>query len=192
MRTVREFVNAKRLMEAEGLRRSREFKLWIMVEVPSTVLMIDRFIQEGLDGVSFGTNDLTMLILGIDRGDASVQEIYDERNPAVLRAMGHVIRVCREAGVTTSVCGQAPSNYPEVVEFLVREGATSLSVNPDKVLETKHLVAALERKLILEGMRSLRPGRQDPLLGLGLPAAASGATGLTNLLGAGGFGSRAA
>src|SRR3989454_1738601 len=136
--------------------RGLDFKLWIMVEVPATVLLIDKFVDEGIDGISFGTNDLTMLILGIDRADASIQEIYDERNLAVLRAMSHVIRVCSEKGVTTSICGQAPSNYPEVVEFLVREGAVSMSVNPDKVIETKLLVAAIEQKLILEGMRKTR------------------------------------
>jgi pyruvate,water dikinase len=102
-----------------------------------------------------------MLILGIDRDDASIQEIYDERNLAVLRAMSHVIRICSEAGVTTSICGQAPSNYPEVVEFLVREGAVSMSVNPDKVIETKQLVAGIEQKLILEGMRRMRDSNGD-------------------------------
>src|SRR5260370_10787397 len=70
--------------------------------------------------------------------------------------MSHVIRICSEAGVTTSICGQAPSNYPEVVEFLVREGAVSMSVNPDKVIETKQLVAGIDQKLILEGMRRMR------------------------------------
>ena len=156
VRTVDEFRQAKRIMEEEGLRSSPDFKVWIMVEVPSTVLLIDKFIEAGIDGVSFGTNDLTMLILGIDRDDASVQEIYDERNLAVLRAMSHVIRVCRRNGVTTSVCGQAPSNYPEIVEFLIREGATSISVNPDKVIETRNLVASLERKIMLEDLRNLR------------------------------------
>src|SRR2546428_4693943 len=130
-----------------------------MVEVPATVLLIDKFVDEGIDGISFGTNDLTMLILGIDRDDASIQEIYDERNLAVLRAMSHVIRVYRDVGVTTSICGQAPSNHPEVVEFLVREGAVSMSVNPDKVIETKQLVAGIEQKLILEGMRKMRDDR---------------------------------
>lgn len=154
VRTVEELRYAKRIMEDEGLVRGPDFKVWIMVEVPSTVLCIDQFLDEGIDGVSFGTNDLTMLILGADRDDASVAEVYDERNPAVLRAMSHVIRVCQERGVTTSICGQAPSNYPEVVEFLLREGATSLSVNPDRVIETKHLVAQLERKLILEASRA--------------------------------------
>jgi pyruvate,water dikinase len=151
----------REIMEEEGLKRSPDFKLWIMCEVPATVLLIDKFVQEGIDGISFGTNDLTMLILGIDRDDASIQEIYDERNLAVLRAMSHVIRICSEAGVTTSICGQAPSNYPEVVEFLVREGAVSMSVNPDKVIETKQLVAGIEQKLILEGMRRMRDSNGD-------------------------------
>ena len=156
VRRVEEFIQAKKIMEEEGLKKGPDFKVWIMVEVPSTVLLIDKFIEAGIDGVSFGTNDLTMLILGIDRDDAAVQEIYDERNLAVRRAISHVIRTCRKYGVTTSVCGQAPSNYPEMVEFFVREGATSISVNPDKVIETRNLVAAIERKLTLEELRNLR------------------------------------
>ncbi|MEM1654857.1 MAG: phosphoenolpyruvate synthase [Nitrososphaerota archaeon] len=155
VRRIEEFVQAKRIMEEEGLVRGPDFKIWIMVEVPSTVLLIDKFIEAGIDGVSFGTNDLTMLILGIDRDDASVQEIYDERNLAVKRALSHVIRVCRKHGVTTSVCGQAPSNYPDIVEFLVREGVTSISVNPDKVIETREMVASIERKIMLERMMEL-------------------------------------
>src|SRR5213596_751131 len=162
VRTLEDFRNARKILEEEGLKRGPDFKLWIMVEVPATVLLIDKFVDEGIDGISFGTNDLTMLILGIDRDDASIQEIYDERNLAVLRAMRHVIRVCNEKGVTTSICGQAPSNYPEVVEFLVREGAVSMSVNPDKVIETKQLVAGIEQKLILEGMRMMRRNNGDP------------------------------
>jgi pyruvate,water dikinase len=160
VRTIEEFRNAKKIMEEEKLIRGPDFKLWIMVEVPSTVLLIDKFIDEGIDGVSFGTNDLTMLILGIDRDDASIQEIYDERNLAVLRAMSHVIRICKSRGVTTSICGQAPSNYPEVVEFLIREGVTSLSVNPDKVNETRQLVASIEQKIILEELRALKEERR--------------------------------
>ena len=156
VRRVEEFIQAKKIMEEEGLKRGPDFKVWIMVEVPSTVLLIDKFIEAGIDGVSFGTNDLTMLILGIDRDDAAVQEIYDERNLAVRRAISHVIRTCRKYGVTTSVCGQAPSNYPEMVEFFIREGATSISVNPDKVIETRNLVASIERKLMLEELMSLR------------------------------------
>jgi pyruvate,water dikinase len=152
VRTIAEFKRVKQLMDEEGLKRGPDFKHWIMCEVPSTVLLIDKYVEEGIDGISFGTNDLTMLILGIDRDDAAIQEIYDERNLAVLRAMSHVIRICREKGVTTSICGQAPSNYPEIVEFLLGEGATSLSVNPDKVVETRLLVAKIEKKL--EGQKT--------------------------------------
>jgi len=161
VRRVEEFIQAKRIMEEEGLIQGPDFKVWIMVEVPSTVLLIDKFIEAGIDGVSFGTNDLTMLILGIDRDDAAVQEIYDERNLAVKRALSHVIRVCRKHGVTTSVCGQAPSNYPDIVEFLVREGVTSISVNPDKVIETRELVASIERKIMLERLMELEERLND-------------------------------
>jgi len=157
VRTIQEFQAAKKIMEEEGLKRGPDFKHWIMCEVPSTVLLIDKFIDEGMDGISFGTNDLTMLILGIDRDDAAIQEIYDERNLAVLRAMSYVIRVCKKRGVTTSICGQAPSNYPEIVEFLLGEGATSLSVNPDKVIETRLLVAEIEKKL------EKRKGEAEPI-----------------------------
>lgn len=157
VRTIHEFREAKKIMDEEGLKREPDFKHWIMCEVPSTVLLIDKFIDEGIDGISFGTNDLTMLILGIDRDDAAIQEIYDERNLAVLRAMSYVIRICKERGVTTSICGQAPSNYPEIVEFLLGEGATSLSVNPDKVIETRILVAGIEKKL------EKRKGEAEPI-----------------------------
>src|SRR5438874_1336488 len=97
VRTLEDFRNAKKILEEEGLKRSPDFKLWIMCEVPATVLLIDKFVLEGIDGISFGTNDLTMLILGIDRDDASIQESYDERNLAVLLSMRNVIWICSEA-----------------------------------------------------------------------------------------------
>jgi len=161
VRTLAEFRVAKKLMEEEGLVRGPDFKLWIMVEVPSSGIIIDKFIEEGIDGVSFGTNDYTMLILGLDRNDAAVQELYDERDLAVLRLVSHVIRVCREHGVTTSICGQAPSNYPEYLEFLIREGATSISVNPDVVVRTRLMAASLEQKVLLEELRHARESRSE-------------------------------
>ncbi|MHA1594813.1 MAG: phosphoenolpyruvate synthase [Candidatus Baldrarchaeia archaeon] len=152
VRTVEELREIKRIMKEEGLDPDEDpdFKLWIMVEVPSTVFLIDKFIEEGIDGVSFGTNDLTQLILGIDRNDASVQEIYDERNLAVLRALAYVIKVCKRYGVTTSICGQAPSQYMDYLEFLVRMGVTSISVNPDAVQEARRLVAMIEQRILTE------------------------------------------
>ncbi|MHA1722903.1 MAG: phosphoenolpyruvate synthase [Candidatus Baldrarchaeia archaeon] len=152
VRTLEEFEEAKKIIKEEGLdpEKDPDFKLWIMVEVPSTVFLIEEFCKSGIQGVSFGTNDLTMLILGIDRNDAAVQELYDERNLAVLRALAYVIKICKKYGVTTSICGQAPSVYPDYLEFLVRMGATSISVNPDAVIEARRMVAMIEQRILME------------------------------------------
>ncbi|MBI5583612.1 MAG: phosphoenolpyruvate synthase, partial [Deltaproteobacteria bacterium] len=152
VRTLWEFRKTLALMREEGLdhRLEPDFQLWIMVEVPSACLQIDEFCREGIDGVSFGTNDLTMLVLGVDRNDTSVQELYDERDLAVLRAIAYTITVCRKYGVTTSICGQAPSVYPDYLEFMIRLGCTSISVNPDRVTASRHMAAVIEQKIQLE------------------------------------------
>lgn len=159
VRTLEVFRKTVRIMREEGLdnRIDPDFKLWIMVEVPSACLMIDEFCKEGIDGVSFGTNDLTMLVLGVDRNDTSVQEIYDERNLAVLRAIAYTIAICRKHGVTTSICGQAPSVYPDYLEFMIRCGSTSISVNPDTVVASRKMVAAVEHKIQLENALGITP-----------------------------------
>lgn len=152
VRTLDVFRKTVNIMKEEGLdhRTDNSFQLWIMVEVPSAVFMIDEFCKEGIDGVSFGTNDLTMLVLGVDRNDASVQELYDERNLGVLRAIAYTMTVCKKYGVTTSICGQAPSVYPDYLEFMIRCGATSISVNPDTVVSSRKSVAAIEEKIQME------------------------------------------
>lgn len=152
VRTRRVFRETVRIMREEGLdhRGNPDFQLWIMVEVPSACFMIEEFCKEGIDGVSFGTNDLTMLMLGVDRNDTSVQELYDERNLGVLRAIAYTMAVCKKHGVTTSICGQAPSVYPDYLEFMIRCGCTSISVNPDTVVSARRSVAMLERKIQLE------------------------------------------
>ena len=152
VRTLWVFREAVRIMREEGLdhRMDKDFQLWIMVEVPSSVFLIEEFCQEGIDGISFGTNDLTMLILGVDRNDVKVQELYDERDLAVLRALAYCITICRKQGVTTSICGQAPSVYPDYLEFLLRCGSTSISVLPDSVVGARKMVASLERKIQME------------------------------------------
>ncbi len=160
VRTLDELRAIKRILAEEGLERGKDFKLWIMVEVPSTVLLIEEFCKEGIDGVSIGSNDLTQLILGIDRDNSMLASEFDERNEAVLRAIEHVIKVCRRYGVTVSICGQAPSVYPEIVERLVQMGITSVSVNPDAVERTKTLVASAERRLMLEAARKLLEGKE--------------------------------
>jgi pyruvate,water dikinase len=152
VRTLRVFRETVRIMREEGLdhRGHPDFQLWIMVEVPSACFMIEEFCREGIDGVSFGTNDLTMLILGVDRNDVSVQELYDERNLGVLRAIAYTIAICKKHGVTTSICGQAPSVYPDYLEFMIRCGCTSISVNPDTVVSSRRNVAVVEQKIQME------------------------------------------
>ncbi len=141
--------SVKQMLSAEGLRQSLDFKLWMMVEVPSNVFLIDEFIATGIDGISIGSNDLTQLILGVDRDSAMLAEIFDERNKAVMQAMERVITACRAEGVTTSICGQAPSFYPEITEKLVSWGINSVSVSPDMIDKTREIIAAAEAKLKL-------------------------------------------
>jgi pyruvate,water dikinase len=153
VRKVDEVIRIKEIMKEEGLERSKDFKLWIMVEVPSTVFLIEKFCEAGIDGVSIGSNDLTQLILGLDRDSSIIAEQFDERDEAVLRAIKYVIDVCRKYNVTVSICGQAPSVWPEYAEKLVEYGITSISVNPDAIDRTRKIVASAEQKIILEMAR---------------------------------------
>ena len=148
-RTVDEAAKVTALMAEEGLRRSADFKVWLMAEIPSNIILADQFNQY-VDGYSIGSNDLTMLILGCDRDNDTVAKIFDERNLAVKRAIRHLIEVAHRDGKTVSICGQAPSVYPDFTEFLVRSGIDSISVNPDAVKSTKHWVAQIEQRIILD------------------------------------------
>ncbi len=161
VRRIGELRAIKDIMEDVKMYRTRDFKLWIMVEVPSTVVLIDQFCKEGIDGVSIGTNDLTQLTLGIDRDNATLAKGFDERNEAVLRSLRRVISTCNKFGVTSSLCGQAPSVYPEFAEKLVEFGITSMSVNPDAVERTRKIVASAEQKIILHRLRSLQQAGKD-------------------------------
>ena len=149
VRTVDEFLKVRDLMHENGLRQANDFKLQIMVEVPSTVLELERYIAEGIDGVSIGSNDLTQLILGIDRDSAKLADEFDERYPAVLNSLIHVVKVCRKHHITCSICGQAPSVYPEITEALVKAGITSVSIAPDVAVSTRKLIASVEKRLLL-------------------------------------------
>ena len=158
VRRIGELRAIKDIMRSVELYQTRDFKLWIMVEVPSTVFLIDLFCAEGIDGISIGTNDLTQLILGIDRDNATMAKGFDERNEAVLRALKRVITICNKHGVTSSLCGQAPSVYPEFAEKLVEFGITSMSVNPDAVERTRKIVASAEQKIMLQRLAKLTQG----------------------------------
>ena len=161
VRKIGELRAIKQFMHEVGVYRTRDFKLWIMVEVPSTVFLIDRFCEEGIDGVSVGTNDLTQLILGLDRDNATIAREFDERNEAVIRALKRVISTCNEHGITCSLCGQAPSVYPEFAEKLVEFGITSISVNPDAIGRTRRIVQSAEQKIMLKKLSKLTKNLEE-------------------------------
>jgi len=140
VRTTDELAKCMAIIESEGLKRSKKanFQVWIMAEVPSVVLLADDF-SKMCDGISIGSNDLTQLVLGVDRdsGILSKAGYFDEQNEAVKVAIKRLIKFAHKNGCTVSICGQAPSEYPEFVEFLVGAGIDSISVNPDAVEKTK-------------------------------------------------------
>ncbi|MCQ2359181.1 MAG: phosphoenolpyruvate synthase [Phascolarctobacterium sp.] len=150
-RNVDEAKKVTSIMADCGLARSKDFKVWLMAEIPSNIILADQF-NDYVDGYSIGSNDLTMLILGCDRDNDTVSHIYDERNLAVRRAIRHLIEVAHKAGKTVSICGQAPSVYPEFCEFLIKSGIDSMSVNPDTVKFTKKLTAQIEQRILLDSL----------------------------------------
>ena len=150
-RNVEECEKVVNIMADCGLARSKDFKVWLMAEIPANIILADQF-NKYVDGYSIGSNDLTMLVLGCDRDNDTVSHIYDERNLAVKRAIRHLIDVAHKDGKTVSICGQAPSVYPEFCEFLIKSGIDSISVNPDTVKFTKKLVAQVEQRVMLDAL----------------------------------------
>jgi pyruvate,water dikinase len=148
VRTVPELEKVKEMVVGEGLRRSSRFKLWMMVEVPSNVVILEDFAKVGIDGVSIGSNDLTMLTLGVDRDNEKISAGFDELNPAVLWMLERTIKKCHKLGLTSSICGQAPSDYPELTRQLVKWGITSISVNPDVIPQTRQLIYEAEKEIV--------------------------------------------
>jgi len=147
----REFKRAKELICECGIDLEK-VDVGIMVEVPASAIVIDDFIKEGLDFVSFGTNDLTQYTLAVDRNNENVADLYDELHPAVLKLIEYVIERCNKAGVKTSICGQAGSR-PDVAKRLVAMGITSISANIDAVETVREMVARTEHEIILDAAR---------------------------------------
>ncbi|MEM2273800.1 MAG: phosphoenolpyruvate synthase [Thermofilum sp.] len=169
VRTLWEAEKFIKLLAEEGLESSRDFKVWAMAEVPSIVFLAEEF-SRYFDGFSIGSNDLTQLTLGTDRDSAILPKIdpryFDERDPAVKTAIAMLIEKAHNSPYgyrTVSICGQAPSVYPEFTEFLVRLGIDSISVNPDVVARTRELVASIERRVLIE--KSIGIERYDEELG---------------------------
>ncbi len=142
--SVEQIKKAKQYLKEVGLEALEEIEFGVMVETPAAVEIIDEICKEGIDFISFGTNDLTQFTLAVDRNNAKVQRLYDEMHPAVLRQIERVIKVCKENNVETSICGQAGSR-PDMVEWLVRRGIDSISANIDAVGKIRRVVYNAER-----------------------------------------------
>ncbi|MFR9802360.1 phosphoenolpyruvate synthase [Pseudonocardia sp. RS010] len=153
VRTRGELAAVLDLVDGSPVGRRRGLQKWLTAEVPSVVHWLPEYVGLGIDGISIGSNDLTQLVLGVDRDSERLAELYDESDPAVLATISSILEQATMLGVPTSLCGQAPSRVPGFAEFLVRAGITSISVNPDAVGAARAAVAAAERRVLLEAAR---------------------------------------
>jgi pyruvate,water dikinase len=145
-RTLGEADRVIALMAEHGLRRGEQgLELYVMAEIPNNVFLAEEFARR-FDGFSIGSNDLTQLVLGVDRDSEELAPLFDERDAGVKRAIADLIQRAHAAGASVGICGQAPSDHPEFAEFLVELGIDSISLNPDSVVDTKRRVAAAEAR----------------------------------------------
>ncbi len=154
VRTIDEVRKITAMMKDVGLERTRDFKLYLMAEIPCNIFMAEEF-AEWCDGFSIGSNDLTQLTMGADRDSDVLGKMgyFDERNEAIKRAINMLIEAAHRKGCTVGICGQAPSVYPEFTEFLVKAGIDTISLNPDTVVATINTIASAEQRILLEAAR---------------------------------------
>ncbi|MDG5815136.1 phosphoenolpyruvate synthase [Chitinispirillales bacterium ANBcel5] len=144
-RSIDEAKKVLEVMEGNGLKRGESnLEVYVMCEIPSNVVIAEKF-SELFDGFSIGSNDLTQLVLGVDRDSAELKELFDERNDAVKEMVRMVIKKAHAAGRKVGICGEAPSNYPDFAEFLIREGIDSISLNPDSVIGVMEYTSKIEK-----------------------------------------------
>lgn len=154
VRTVEEFSFCRQRVEQSGLFLQPQFELWIMAEVPSVLFLLPDYVRAGVQGISIGSNDLTQLILGCDRDQGDMAATLNESHPAVVAAIGQLITTARQLQIPCSICGQAPVNYPQLIEKLVAWGITSISVDAPAVETTHQAIVKAEYKLLLELARN--------------------------------------
>jgi len=146
-RTIEEGKKVLEIMEKNGLKRGKDgLEIYVMAEIPSNIILVDEF-SKIFDGFSIGSNDLTQLTLGVDRDSTLVAHVYDERNDAVKTLVSALIKGAHRNKRHVGICGQAPSDFPEFAEFIVREGIDTMSLNPDSLIQTRINIAKLERTL---------------------------------------------
>jgi pyruvate,water dikinase len=147
-RTLREADRVLETMAQYGLKRGdKGLEVYVMAEIPSNIVLADQF-AERFDGFSIGSNDLTQLVLGVDRDSALLSELFDERNDAIKTMIAQLINRAHQKGRKVGICGQAPSDYPEFAAFLVEAGIDSISLNPDSVMKIKQTVAQAEQRQV--------------------------------------------
>ncbi len=154
VRTGSELDRCLTIVDESDVGADRGLLRWIMAEVPSVVHWLPEYVGAGIDGVSIGSNDLTQLILGVDRDSETCADAFDETDPAVLEAIERIVTCARSKGITSSLCGEAVSRHPGYPELLVRMGITSVSVNPDVADRVRAEIASAERRILLDAART--------------------------------------
>lgn len=155
VRSVEEFVFCRQRLETVWKQRPAEFQLWIMAEVPSVLFLLPDYVKAGVQGISIGTNDLTQLLLGVNRNSPDLASAFSGRDRPMMKAIEQLIFQAKAAGIPCSICGDAPALYPKMIESLVLWGISSISVNVDAVERTYRAIARAEQRLLLEAARSI-------------------------------------
>lgn len=153
VRTVEEFIACQQQIQQANLMQFPDFQVWIMAEVPSVLFLLPEYVDAGISGIAIGTNDLAQFILAVDRNQPALSDAYNQRHPAVLRAIHQLITAAQQHNLPCSICGEAPGRYPDLVKQFVEWGVTSISVSPHGVEQTYRAIAQAEKDLILRAIR---------------------------------------
>jgi pyruvate, water dikinase len=153
VRSVEEFELCRQATQQVGLTQNPDFRLWIMAEVPSVLFLLPDYVQAGVQGISIGSNDLTQLLLGVDREQSDLALQFDQRHPAVKAAIAQLVKSAQRLNLPCTICGEAPACYPEWVDWLVELGITGISVTPEAALATGQAIAEAELRHYEAGLR---------------------------------------